>query len=588
MKPKQHFQTNLLRSYSAFMLAIILFATIYWVVQLYSEQRGAVTSQLALLARQGSAGMDAALARTKPVLYMHLENQLVEQVLAEQPAAGADPLNLYYLEQGALQQNPDLISITFVGLDKSVYASHTDTTPQEVLDRSLGLASGRNGIPFIDRPEHQVINGERQYVLPIYKELISTKTGRSVGYVLVNLDFAGLCRGMDAADMLADGYYTMVLSGEDAAYLTNVNHRLFETFTGGFSLELLQHVQGESGGHYYYQDHSVSIYGIRNEQANCTILKFCSVRQFTSEIGGRIFLFVAISLLCFALMLVVAKTVSRRLSSNIRLLNRALGSSDVFNLRHIDTAGIRRDEIADLIHTFNHMIDSLNLSIEKEYAATIQAQQMQIKMLNYQINPHFLYNCLNLIGSLGILHEVPIITKFSRMLGEMYHYSIGSGDEVCIRDELSHIQDYLEIQKVRFPELCEVEYHIDEALLPLSCMKFILQPVVENSFSHGFSTAGRKGRYHIVIHIRQADGIIEFVVRDDGRGIPPERLEAIRENLYSNRNTIVSGQDSIGLWNIHRRIETYYGKPFGMQIESGAGAYTQVTLRFPAEKEQTP
>lgn len=588
-KQHRYFQKKLMHSYSLFMLVMIVFSTCYWVVQLHREQNAALVRQLSLLAIQGNAAIDTMISHAKPVLYMHVENNLIEQVLNRADTGdvwNAAPLNLYYLEQGALQQNPDLISITFIDLKGNVYSSHQTPVLSVTPEKFISLAQGRNGIPYIGIPTSEIIHRERKQVIPICKELISIKTGRSIGYVLVTMDFSKMCRDIDSMTDFSGGYYTMLLAGEQSLYSSNVSHHLFDTFKSGFSLKNMHLISDSSGTYNYYRDRDICVYGVTNELTGWTVLKFCGIHRFSFDFSFRIIIFIAISLIFFCIMLVIASRVSKRLSRNISLLHQAFASSEVPALSKIADNSISDDEIGDLIIGFNRMIDCLQTSIEKEYATAIRAQEMRIKMLNYQINPHFLYNCLNIISSLSMLHHVPEIGRVTRILGEMFHYSIESRDIVTIRDEMNHIVDYLEIQKVRFPDQFQVDYKVDSLLLDLPCIKFILQPVIENVFSHGFLSSSSRKEHRISIEIRREDDDIILTVEDNGDGIEADTLAAIHQNLYAQTNAISSSQVSIGLWNIHKRIEAYYGSPYGLQIESEVGEYTRVTLRFPIKKEE--
>jgi len=284
-------------------------------------------------------------------------------------------------------------------------------------------------------------------------------------------------------------------------------------------------------------------------------------------------------------MCLIAWKISYDFSKNMTLLSRTFQKSNGLNLIKIDAANINDDEIGDLILNYNEMVDKLQLSLNNEYRSTIQKQELRLKMLGYQINPHFLYNCLNMINSLAIINIVPDISTVSRTLASMYRYSLSNGDFVTIGDELSQVLDYIEIQKKRFQNAFDIDIDISASLLDRPCMKFIMQPIIENCFSHGLFTqqesdvrSGSSFRDKIDLIIYESEHIISIICKDNGSGIDSDTLSHIRQQLNASFD---EPHSSIGLWNIQQRIKTFYGDSYGLTIESIPNQYTTVTLTYP-------
>lgn len=588
-KKRRYYQHKLLMSYLAFMLVIVLFSTIYWGIQLSREQRSSLNNQLALMSQQGNTVIDSAFLQAKSTLYLHLENEMLAELLSrDTPPSAVEWRSLNYLVEGMLQQNTNLLSVYFVGSSGVVYGSEKMVLSDEEIETHIQMAAMRKGVPYIGLPYLQYIDQMPRRVLPVCKQLIDIGSGRAIGYVLVGFDFSALCREIDST--LIDGNYTLILSEDgDLLYRSNANYALIDEVYA--QLQRGEWTQDDASSKYtYLRDSNAYVYGEQNKHTGWYMFKFCYGDQTASAFQQQVSLFIAFSIVWFVVIAVAANGVSKKLSRNVNLLRDAFNSTPRTSLEKVKTDGIANDEIGDLIISYNHMVDQLNDSIEKGYAATIRAQEMQIKMLNYQINPHFLYNCLNLISSLAIIREAYDISHVSRILGGMFHYSIEGGDIVSIRDEMNHLIDYLEIQKVRFPDLFTIDYDIDNALLDKQCMKFILQPIVENCFSHGFLPMTEARDRRMLIRIGTDGDDIVFAVTDNGTGIEPDRLDKIRTHLYSQEGSAVSSDNFIGLSNIHKRIEVFYGKPYGIIIGSEAGRYTRVTLRIASQsdKEKSP
>lgn len=583
MKYGRYFQQRLVRSYLMFMLVMVLFSTIYWAIQLQAEQHHALQEQLALMVRQGNSQLDDAFMRVKPVLYMHLQDPLIQKVLAQEGnTSPSDTLNLYYLAQGALRQNPGLLAIHFVSPGGRIYSSQLYPDQKEIA-AAVELARGRHGLLQIGEPFYGVIERHKEYILPLCKELISLHTGQVIGYIVVYMDLSRIFAGVDAE--LANGYHTLILADDgQQLYRSNTNQELLEQREGTQLLEQLNQIGEGRDVAYVYQDGTTCLYGQRNATTGWNLFKFCSKAKAGSALQPRILFFMLISGLLYLVVALVANGVSKRQTYNVSLLRHAFENTGNASLPLIPDDLVQRDEVGELIHSYNRMVDQLHRSIEKEYSATIRAQEMQIRMLSYQINPHFLYNCLNLISSLAIIKSAPEIARISHILGEMFHYSIDSSDVVTIRKEMNHILDYLEIQQVRFPGQFTVDYDLQTDLLDTPCMKFILQPIVENSFLHGFLPflPGRENRMTLSVY-RQGEDIL-FTVLDNGHGIAPDVLFQLRRKLEQTGTRPPEG--SIGLWNIHQRIVAYYGPAYGMTIESQPECYTRVTLRYPLRLDE--
>jgi two-component system sensor histidine kinase YesM len=173
----------------------------------------------------------------------------------------------------------------------------------------------------------------------------------------------------------------------------------------------------------------------------------------------------------------------------------------------------------------------------------------------------------------------------SEMLQSFAHlmrYSINSGHtKVALETDVEYVNDYLLLQKVRYNNCLRYEFRIPDDLLECQVPKLMLQPLVENSIKHGY----RQGQVlHILVEVRQTEGDLLFTVRDNGTGIEPGRLEAIRESFGLELNSPVITH--IGLYNLHKVLGLLYGPGYGIHIESTLGQGTTVTLNVPYEMEE--
>ncbi len=233
------------------------------------------------------------------------------------------------------------------------------------------------------------------------------------------------------------------------------------------------------------------------------------------------------------------------------------------------------DEVGKLSEYFNNFVKKLkNISDLERHGVEVMLRDTQMNALQAQINPHFLYNTLETIRFMISMNDKRSV-EMVKLLAQLFRISIGKGEKyVTLRSELEHVKLYLDLQKIRYSNRFSVEIAIEEELLDLYTIKFLLQPLVENSINHGFEEIEGGGLIKIDA-VRKKERLI-VTVSDNGSGIPPGRLETI---LSSLRNEERSG--SVGLQNVHDRIHLHFGDEYGLAIESTPGAGTTITLNLP-------
>ncbi|WP_337588339.1 sensor histidine kinase [Paenibacillus gorillae] len=197
------------------------------------------------------------------------------------------------------------------------------------------------------------------------------------------------------------------------------------------------------------------------------------------------------------------------------------------------------------------------------------------------MNPHFLYNTLEVITGIAAVEKQDKIKKMTRSLSSIFRYSIKGTDEVELGQEIQMIKSYVQIQQIRFADRFTVHYSFTDEALRHSVPKMILQPLVENAVYHGIETTLKPCRLEIEGFVDDG-GTLIIDIKDDGVGIEAERLEEIRRMLDQPRSGFddPSGWQSIGLVNVNNRIRLMFGEEYGMRIDSANGEGTHIRLRI--------
>jgi sensor histidine kinase YesM len=260
------------------------------------------------------------------------------------------------------------------------------------------------------------------------------------------------------------------------------------------------------------------------------------------------------------------------------------------------------DEISVLDKQFNQMLIKLDDLIQKNYIQQLEKKETEFRNLQLQINPHFLYNTLEIISSIAAVKQAFAICELCEKLGDIFRYSLGKnyGEYVTVMQELKHTQNYVFIQKTRFGNKFEVFYNVEPDLEDKMILRFILQPIVENAITHGLSHITGKGTLEIVISREQEHesavkdnkttdislekidkSVLVIKIEDDGIGMSPEKVDALNRYINSEGKTADENRRSIGIRNVNQRIKLACGNEYGITIESVQYQGSSVIIRLP-------
>ncbi|WP_239618743.1 cache domain-containing sensor histidine kinase [Cohnella mopanensis] len=283
-----------------------------------------------------------------------------------------------------------------------------------------------------------------------------------------------------------------------------------------------------------------------------------------------IFLFVA------AMTFPLAFWVSASGTIRIRKLTKNMRKVGVDNFKpNLDPKN--NDEIGELTTTFNRMITRIDDLAADKYQLGLDVKNMELKALQAQINPHFLYNTLDMANWLAMKYNADDIRVLITSLSDFYKLSLSNGEDfISVRNEIEHVSAYVRIQNMRFRDKIDLRIDVPEELMDYRTLKLLLQPLVENAILHGIM---EKETQTGTVWIRgKMDGdTIELIVEDDGIGMEDGTLRGILDGTLKKK---IGGY---GMRNIHNRLELIFGYPFGIMVESKIGEGTKVTVRIPVQ-----
>ncbi|MDL2228620.1 histidine kinase [Treponema sp. OttesenSCG-928-L16] len=248
----------------------------------------------------------------------------------------------------------------------------------------------------------------------------------------------------------------------------------------------------------------------------------------------------------------------------------------------LDSKGVNKD-LRPIFSGFNTMVAEIRTLIKKVNEERLLAKSAQLEALQYQINPHFLYNALQTIEAIGEVRDVEEVRVIAGSLGKLFRYNTKGSSMVTLYEEIEQMENYFHVEKIRFGSRINYEFIVPPETRECKVLKFILQPLIENAVVHGFQSITRTGFVRVMVRLNGGD--LEIIVEDNGRGMTEEKLLSIERELKKAAEDVSSpaAGDSLGILNVHRRIVNFFGIHYGLRYERNPGGRGMtVIIRLPA------
>lgn len=371
--------------------------------------------------------------------------------------------------------------------------------------------------------------------------------------------YAELLQDETMVAMATPGGQILSASGEDARSLVQEAAFFPEILSAGSGTEL-QSV-GADQVVLCYDTSSVTGWTLLSATYTKNLLAGASATLFWSSVGFVI----PLALVSLMLAVLVSLATTRPMRQLFRAIGRT-GKGDFISKIPVQGYG----EFSRLIAQFNNMNDHIAQLIDENYRMKLHEKESQIEALNAQLNPHFLYNTLNLVNCMAIESGTPEIAGVVRALSKSLRYTVDNiHAQGVLRKELEWLESYVYIMACRYEEQLHYDCRVEEDLLEGKVPRLFLQPFVENAFVHGFRD--RQEGCRLTVRGRREGAWRCFTIRDNGCGMAPEKLKTLLEGP----------EDAVGIRNTYRRMQLMYESQCHLEIRSELGMGTMVILRLP-------
>ena len=497
----------------------------------------------------------------------------------------------------ALLVFPEVESAAFIDTNLHIYGSHplleqhAEEAVHNLLVQQVDATNGANlWFPMARRSYLTTNAGEP--VLTLGKRIVNINTGQKLGILLLNLKESALSSVYRRIGSIQAGSYFIV---NDQGVMVSAQD----------PQEVLQEVRDPALRQWILDTDNTS--AIQQFQNGKTLVvssevpglgwKLISMAPFDSLTADNrkvTALILGIGLFCLLFALLGAGVLSQLIAKPIIGLAEHMKRVKAGNL-DVELAVSSGDEIGFLASGFNSMIRRINELLSNVRYEQKKKREYELALIQAQIKPHFLYNTLDVIYTLSEMGRPRDVQRTTKALADFYRVALSRGKEtITLEEEIRNVKDYLAIQRIRYSDVFQYEFDIQNEILGCTILKLSIQPLVENAIYHGLKTKGSFGLLQVT-GAREA-GKLVIQVMDDGVGMTRERLQAVMRGWMPEQGFAGtdgelqrSGEAELvgyGLRNVDNRIRLYFGDEYGLHIVSEPGQGTVVTLTLPLQNEE--
>lgn len=436
---------------------------------------------------------------------------------------------------------------------------------------------------FLMVPPHRqsYFKNSSDLVISFVKKINSFDSSKASGIILIDLNLNALKRICSSVKLGETGYIIIVDKDSNVIFHPDYSY-MYRAWDEMYAKEVFKDDDPlilealKSNGQTLEKNingRSLMVTSHTLEDLNWIVIGIYPQDEILKEQTSITLLIIAIGLTVAGIGILSTLFISSLIFSPIHDLQKRMKRTEKGTLSIVRTPNYTQDEIGALNFSFDAMMDQIGELMQRIKTKERQKRKAELKFLQAQINPHFLYNTLDSIIWMAESNN-PNIVPMTENLAKLFRLSLSGGREIItIKEEVEHVLSYLNIQKMRYASKLDFTADIKEEILNLQTLKLILQPIVENAIYHGIKNMRNKGNI-LIKGMRVMDSVL-LQVMDDGVGIEAEQLSNILKAQAKSKS-------GVGIKNVDERIKLYYGEKYGLEIISERGIGTVVDIWLPA------
>lgn len=488
-----------------------------------------------------------------------------------------------------VNSNPNIIDICLVDSKDQIFTAFAGIDYPMFLSLKNEYELEKQTKPFFTNMVIDDGTVNYYYILPIYSMNPSYEKPEEskLGFCIILCKTNQLVSIVENTSISSNSLF-LLLDRYDKVVLSNKDGMVGTTFDEPFVKEI--HTEKYYNKEIYMGRKSL-IQGAVNPRMGWKLVSVIPISELTSQMDDIRRNGIIVAVLTLVLTSLVGSVFIRNITGPIAKIVKLMGEIGEKNIKQriemkeTNEIGVIATDINIMLDKIENMTGNIFSMHSKLYEMELSKKEAEISALQSQINPHFLYNTLECIRSIGLKHRINDIVLISTSMARIFRYCIKGSNNVTIEEELGCIKDYLSIISIRFMGKIKSQISVDESLIKLPIIKMILQPIVENAVYHGLEA--KVGPGTITVNGMKLADRMQFEIIDDGVGMDEQDVKTINDNLKTRHEEITEGnlysKRSIGLENINNRIKLYYGVDYGLQLFSKPNEGVKVVVTLPTE-----
>ena len=532
--------------------------------------------------QQMNQNIDSYIDYMENIAYLISSNEDVQDYLFDEKIDNEGRYRILNQFQTILDSRSDIRNVGIISKNGRMLINDGSKSVNQDLDLNTqewyATALEKPNGPILTSSHVQhIISGERPWVITLSRGIRDRSgSGEKEGVFFIDLNYSAISGLCDQSTVGTKGYAFILDAKGNIVYHPQQQQLYNELQTENISLimdtdeDTVLTGTGNDGKLY-----SIS----RSEKTGWTVVDCTNVKELLSKSRQAQSVYVLTAIILVIVALLFSRFMARSITLPIQKLRDSMKKVQEGDFSVSDVVVDSKNEIGSLTKSFDVMTHRIHELMEQNVHEQEEKRKSELKALQSQINPHFLYNTLDSIIWMAEGKKNEEVVLMTASLARLLRQSISNEDEVVpIANEVEYARGYLTIQKMRYKDKLEFQIDVDSSILYIPLIKLVLQPIIENAIYHGLKYKESKGL--LIVRGFMKDGNAVLQVIDDGVGMDEETLAHIYDKHKVNYHS-----NGVGVYNVQKRLKLYYGDDYGITYESEKGKGTTATITIPGRQE---
>ena len=532
--------------------------------------------------QQMNQNIDSYIDYMENIAYLISSNEDVQDYLFDETVDNEGRYRILNQFRTILDSRSDIRNVGIISKNGRMLINDGSKSVNQDLDLntqewySKALKSPNGPILTSSHVQH-IISGERPWVITLSRGIRDRSgSGEKEGVFFIDLNYSAISELCDQSTVGTKGYAFILDAKGNIVYHPQQQQLYNELQTENISLimdtdkDTVLTDTGNNGKLY-----SIS----RSDKTGWTVVDCTNVRELLSKSRQAQSVYVLTAIVLVIVALLFSRFMARSITLPIQKLRDSMKKVQEGDFSVSDVVVDSRNEIGSLTKSFDVMTHRIQELMEQNVHEQEEKRKSELKALQSQINPHFLYNTLDSIIWMAEGKKNEEVVLMTASLARLLRQSISNEDEVVpIANEVEYARGYLTIQKMRYKDKLEFQIDVDPSILYIPLIKLVLQPIIENAIYHGLKYKESKGLLIVKGFMKDGNAVLQVI--DDGVGMDEETLSHIYDKHKVNYHS-----NGVGVYNVQKRLKLYYGDDYGITYESEKGKGTTATITIPGRQE---